>query len=375
MDITHLLSLMNEYEASDLYLTEGSVPMFRVDGHVRPYGKDALDAEKVKELLYSIMTERQILDFETHNEVNLALEYKTIGRYRLNVYRQRTAVAGVFRKIKERIPTIDDLELPAILKEIAMTKRGLALIVGATGSGKSTTLASMINHRNESNSGHIITIEDPIEYIYEHKKCIVSQREVGLDTESFEIAIKNALRQAPDVVLIGEIRDRKTMESAITFAETGHLCFATLHSNNSYQAFERILNFFPGDMHKQILLQLSMNLRSIISQRLIPRAKAGRVAAMEVLLDSPRIKDLIFKGEIGNLKEAIEKSNHLGMQSFDQSLFELYKAGKISLENAIAFADSANNVRLRIKLDKDAGIFDENKVGRKSSSINKVELG
>jgi twitching motility protein PilU len=276
----------------------------------------------------------------------------------------------VLRQIKSLIATIDDLTLPQIVKDVSMTKRGLVLVVGATGSGKSTSLAAMIDYRNQHSAGHIITIEDPIEFIHQHKKCLISQREIGLDTESYEIALKNALRQAPDVVLIGEIRSAETMEAAITFAETGHLCLATLHSNNANQAMERVMNFFPAERHPQIYLQLSLNLRGIISQRLVRRIDGGRVAAIEVLLDSPRVKDLIHKALISDLKEAMEKSTNLGMQTFDQALFDLYRSGQISLEEALKNADSANNLRLRVKLSEEGGFEGTNgkSKGSKSSS-------
>src|SRR5262247_257579 len=283
-------------------------------------------------------------------EMNLALYYKELGRFRVNIFRQRGNVGLVFRHIKAEIETVEQLRLPQIIKDIAMTKRGLVLVVGATGSGKSTTLAAMIDHRNSIHPGHIVTVEDPIEFVHNHKKSLITQREVGFDTLSFQNALKNTLRQAPDVILIGEIRDTETMEAAVTFAETGHLCLGTLHSNNANQAIERIMNFFPLERHAQIYLQLSLNLRSIISQRLIPSPDGKRVAALEILMDTPRVRDLIRKGDVDILKEAMEQGVQEGCQTFDQALFMLYKVGKISLDQALINADSANNLRLKIKL-------------------------
>lgn len=352
LEISKLLELMVEYEASDLYLTVNSPPMYRIKGAVRPAGKKNLTEPETATLANSIMNDDQQGRFEAQNEMNLGLNYPGMGRFRVNVFRQRGEVGMVIRRITTEIATLDDLDLPPVLKDISMTKRGLVLVVGATGSGKSTSLAAMIDHRNTNSAGHIITVEDPIEFIHEHKKCIITQREVGLDTDSYPIALKNTLRQAPDVILIGEIRDLETMESAITFAETGHLCLATLHSNNANQAMERIMNFFPAERHKQIYLQLSLNLRAIMSQRLVKTVEDERVAAVEVLIDTPYVKDLIHKGQIHELKEAMEKSRNLGGQTFDQHLYDLFKDGVISLDDAITNADSANNLRLKIKLDK-----------------------
>ncbi|MCB0322125.1 MAG: PilT/PilU family type 4a pilus ATPase [Bdellovibrionales bacterium] len=354
LDIKKLLTVMNEHDASDLYITVDSPPCYRVNGVVRPAGNRCLDPEDTERLAMSIMNERQQREFEESNEQNLALYYPALGRYRVNAFRQRGCVGMVIRQIKSDIATLDDLSLPAVLKEVAMAKRGLVLFVGATGSGKSTSLAAMIDYRNTNQAGHIITVEDPIEFVHVHKKSIITQREIGMDTDNYHYALKNALRQAPDVILIGEIRDLETMEAAITFAETGHLCLATLHSNNANQAMERIMNFFPQERHKQIYLQLSLNLRSIISQRLVRSVDGNRIAAVEVLLGSPRIKDLIHKGEIADIKEAMEKGTTIGMQTFDQHLFELYSEGKITLEEALRNADSANNLRLRIKLNEDS---------------------
>jgi twitching motility protein PilU len=353
IEMSKLLSLMSEHGASDLYLTVDSPPMYRINGTIRPAGNRCLTAEETRELAYSVMSDRQQREFDEFNEMNLSLYYPALGRFRVNVFIQRACVGVVVRQIRTDILTVDDLGLPSPLKDVAMTKRGLVLVVGATGSGKSTTLAALVDHRNEHSAGHIITIEDPIEFIHSHKKSIVTQREVGVDTESYQLALKNSLRQAPDVILIGEIRDTETMEAAITFAETGHLCFATLHSNNSNQAMERIINFFPSDRHQQVYLQLSLNLRAIVSQRLVKGTDGNRVAAVELLLDSPRVKDLIHKAQIAELKEAMEKSTNQGMQTFDQSLYDLYISGKISLQEALQNADSANNLRLRVKLTED----------------------
>ena len=308
---------------------------------------------KTEALALSIMNERQQREFEEINEMNLALYYKSLGRYRVNIFRQRNCIAMVIRRIKSEIKGIDELELPEVIKDVAMIKRGLVLVVGATGSGKSTSLAALIDHRNTNQAGHIITVEDPIEYVHQHKKSLVAQREVGMDTDTFHNALKNALRQAPDVILIGEIRDTETMEAAITFAETGHLCLATLHSNNANQAMERIMNFFPASRHKQIYLQLSLNMRAIVSQRLVKTVDGGRAPAVEILLGSPRVKDLIHKGEIHELKEAMEKGATIGMQTFDDALFTLYEAGRITLDEALRNADSANNLRLKVKLAED----------------------
>jgi twitching motility protein PilU len=308
-----------------------------------------LAAPEVEALANSLMTERQRAVFEESMEMNLAIASSKLGRFRVNVFRQKGAVAVVIRKIKTEIPTVDELQLPQILKEIVMTKRGLILVTGATGSGKSTTQAAMLDWRNVNEAGHIITVEDPIEFVHRHKHCIVNQREVGLDTASFNEALKNTLRQAPDVILIGEVRDRETMEAAITFADTGHLCMATLHSNNANQAIERIMNLFPAERHAEIFLQLSLNLRSIISQRLIPGIDGKRVAALEILIDTPRVRDLIKKGEIDTLKEAMEQSTQEGGQTFDQALFEIYAQGRIDTEEALHNADSANNLRIKIK--------------------------
>ena len=357
MNIRELLNVMVKGNSSDIYLTVDSPPMFRTEGITRPYGNEKVTPAQAEEIAASIMTEKQKIKFAESMEMNLALYYPELGRFRVNIFRQKGYTAIVIRQIKMEISTIDDLGLPPILKDISMCKRGLVLVVGRTGTGKSTTLAAMIDYRNENSTGHIITIEDPIEFIHSHKQMIVSQRELGLDTLSFSNALKNAMRAAPDVILVGEIRDTETMEAGITFAETGHLVLATLHSNNANQAMERILNFFPHERHEQILLQLSLNLKGIISQRLVPSINEKRVAATEVLLDTPRVKDLIYKSEIDLLKEAMAHGNVEGMHTFDQALFDLYKEGRISYDNALAYADSVNDIRLRIKIDKSGDEF------------------
>jgi twitching motility protein PilU len=350
--VKDLLSVMIKANASDLYLTVDSPPMFRVEGVTRAYGDVNLTSHQCEEIAMSLMSERQKAKFSETMEMNLGLYYPEIGRFRVNVYLQKGFVAVVFRRIRLEIETIDDLDLPPILKDIALTKRGLVLVVGGTGTGKSTTLAAMIEERNRITNGHIITIEDPIEFLYPHRKCIVSQREIGIDTLSYTEALKNAMRQAPDVILIGEIRDRETMESAVTFSETGHLCLSTLHANNANQAIERIMNFFPPEKHDQIYFQLSLNLRAVISQRLIPGLDGKRIAAVEILLDTPRVKDLIMKRRGELLKEAMTESTKEGMQTFDQHIFQFFTEGRISYENAIVYADSANDLRLRIKIDE-----------------------
>ena len=341
---------MVEIEASDLYLTVARPPMYRVEGKIQPIGDNNFTPDDLRALADAMMTEKQRGEFTQTLEMNLAQSLPGVARFRVNILVQRGSPAMVIRRIKAEVLSIDEMGLPSILKDITLSKRGLVLVVGATGSGKSTTLAAMIDHRNANEAGHIITIEDPIEFIHRHKKSIVTQREVGADTHSFQAALKNTLRQAPDVILIGEIRDSETMEAAITFAETGHLCLGTLHSNNANQAIERIMNFFQPERHGQIYLQLSLNLRSIVSQRLIPTVDGKRAAALEILMDTPRIKDLIKRGEVDVLKEAMEQGSQEGSQTFDQALFALYRDGKIALEQALVNADSANNLRLKIKL-------------------------
>ncbi len=352
MEIRDYLKVMVERDASDVYLTVDSPPIYRIHGVTQPVGDGKLTNEQMQTLANAVMrTGRQREEFEETMEMNLALAYEDLGRYRVNIFRQKGNIGIVIRQIKLEITPIDQLGLPPRLKNIAMSKRGMVLVVGPTGCGKSTTLAAMIDCRNSNATGHIISVEDPIEFVHRHKKSIITQREVGFDTHSFYDALKNAMRQAPDVILVGEIRDSETMEAAITFADTGHLCLGTLHSTNANQSFERILNFFPETRHPQILLQLSLNLRAIISERLVPSLDGKRVPAVEVLMDTPRIKDLIKWGEIDILKEAMEQSVEEGCQTFDQSLFVLYKDGKISYEQALINADSANNLRLKIKLE------------------------
>ncbi len=351
MAILDLLKIMVDRDASDIYVTTGVPPMFRIDGVTQPIGEADLTSNDTKELAYSMMNEKQTAEFERDLEMNMALYYPELGRFRLNVFYQREDIGFVIRQIKTTILTIDQLGLPQGLKEVVMTKRGLVLVVGGTGSGKSTSLAAMIDHRNSTASGHIITVEDPVEYVHPHKKCVVTQREVGVDTLSFSAALKNTLRQAPDVILVGEIRDIETMEAAITFAETGHLCMGTLHSNNANQTMERIVNFFPAERHAQIYQLLSLNLRAIISQRLVPSVDGKRAAAIEILLGTPRIQDLILKGKIDALKETMAAGGQEGMQTFDQALYDLLKSGKIDYDTALANADSANDLRLRIKME------------------------
>jgi twitching motility protein PilU len=350
MEIMDYLRTMVETEASDLYLTVARPTMYRIDGKIRPIGDHVFKPEDLEALAKSVMNDWQLKEFAETMEMNMATSLPGISRFRVNIFRQRGSVGMVIRQVKVEVATLEELGLPVVLRDITMRKRGLTLVVGATGSGKSTTLAAMVDHRNASEAGHIITIEDPIEFDHRHKQSIVTQREVGFDTTSFQAALKNTVRQAPDVILIGEIRDTETMEAALTFAETGHLCLGTLHSNNANQAIERIMNFFPPERHTQIYLQLSLNLRAIIAQRLIPALEGKRVAALEILMDTPRIRDLIRRGEVETLKEGMEQGVQEGCQTFDQSLFLLFKEGKISLEQALINADSTNNLRLKIKL-------------------------
>ena len=349
--IYQLLNMMMQKKGSDLFITAGFPPAIKIDGKMTPVTQQALTQQHTLELARSIMNDKQASEFEASKECNFAISPAGIGRFRVNAFVQQSRVGMVLRTITTTIPTFEDLKLPEVLKDVAMTKRGLVLFVGGTGSGKSTSLAAMIGHRNQNSYGHIITIEDPVEYVHEHKNCVITQREVGVDTESWETALKNTLRQAPDVILIGEIRDREVMEHAIAFAETGHLALGTLHANNSNQALDRIINFFPEESRAQLLMDLSLNLKAVVAQRLIPlKDVKGRAAAIEILLNSPLISDLIFKGEVHGIKEIMKKSRELGMQTFDQALFDLYEAGRISYEDALRFADSMNEVRLTIKL-------------------------
>jgi len=350
VELQEYFKTMVEMEASDLYLTVARPVMFRVEGKIRPGGDHVFSPAELETLAQSVMNEKQRREFAETLEMNLATSLPGVSRFRVNIFQQRGSVGMVVRRIKADVMSVAELGLPSILNDIVMTKRGLVLVVGATGSGKSTSLAAMIDHRNANEAGHIITIEDPIEFVHRHKQSIVTQREVGFDTHSFQMALKNTLRQAPDVILIGEIRDTETMEAAITFAETGHLCLGTLHSNNANQAIERIMNFFPMERHAQIYLQLSFNLRAIVSQRLIPSLEGKRTAALEILMDTPRIRDLIKKGDVDILKEAMEQGVQEGCQTFDQALFNLYRDGQIILEQALINADSTNNLRLKIKL-------------------------
>ena len=351
MEIRDFLKVMVERDASDIYLTVESPPMYRINGVTQPIGDGKLGNEQLEALAHAVMKEKQRKEFEETLEMNLALAYDDLGRFRVNIFRQRGNVGLVIRQIKVEITPINQLGLPSVIQDIAMTKRGLVLVVGATGCGKSTTLAAMIDYRNSNAPGHIMSVEDPIEFVQRHKKSIVTQREIGFATHSFSDALKNAKLLAPDVILIGEIRDTDTMEAAITFADTGHLCLGTLHSTNANQSFERILNFFPETRHAQVLMQLSLNLRAVISQRLVPSVDGKRVAAVEILMDTPRIKELIKRGEIDTLKEAMEQGIQEGCRTFDHSLLLLYKEGKISLEQALIHADSANNLRLKVKLE------------------------
>jgi twitching motility protein PilU len=351
MDISKLLQLMVDKGASDLFLTTGVPPSVKLHGRVVPVTNTPMTPENAREIVLSLMNDKQREEFNQNLELNFAVSARGIGRFRANAFFQRNLVGAVLRRIETNIPQLDDLGLPEIVKELAMTKRGLVMFVGATGTGKSTSLAAMIGHRNRNSKGHIITIEDPIEFIHQHQGCIVTQREVGIDTESFEVALKNTLRQAPDVILIGEVRSRETMDYAIAFAETGHLCLCTLHANNANQALDRIIHFFPADRHGQLWMDLSLNLRGIVAQQLVPTPDGqGRRAVIEVLLNTPLVSDLIRKAEVHSLKELMRKSTEAGMQTFDQALFALYDAGEITYEDAISHADSPNDLRLMIKL-------------------------
>lgn len=347
-----LLRLMVGKKGSDLFITAGFPPAMKIDGKLTPVSAQPLTAAHTSDLARSIMNDKQAATFEQTKEANFAISPGDLGRFRVSAFVQMGAAGMVLRVINSKIPDLDELALPPVLKEVIMAKRGLVVMVGATGSGKSTTLAAMVGYRNEHSYGHIITIEDPVEFVHPHRNCIVTQREVGVDTEDWEIALKNTLRQAPDVIQIGEIRDRETMDHAIAFAETGHLCLATLHANSSNQALDRIINFFPEERRQQLLMDLSLNLKGMISQRLIPlKESRGRAVAIEILLNSPLISDLIFQGKVHEIKELMKKSRELGMQTFDQSLFDLYEADKISYEDALRNADSVNDLRLAIKLE------------------------
>ncbi len=350
--INDLLRLMASRGGSDLFITADFPPAIKVDGKVTKVSPQPLTGQHTLALARAVMNDKQAAEFERTKECNFAISPQSIGRFRVNAFVQQGQVGLVLRTIPQTLPTIDSLELPFVLKDIAMSKRGLVIFVGATGSGKSTSLAAMVDWRNENSYGHIITIEDPVEFVHPHKNCIVTQREVGLDTDNWGIALKNSLRQAPDVILMGEIRDRETMEHAVAFAETGHLCMATLHANSANQALDRIINFFPDERRAQLLMDLSLNLKSLVSQRLLPRELGrGRVAAVEIMLNSPLVSDLIFRGEVSEIKELMKRSREIGMQTFDQSLFELYENGVVTYEDALRNADSLNDLRLQIKLN------------------------
>jgi twitching motility protein PilU len=350
VDIGYFLKLMTEKNASDMFLSTGAPVNIKVEGRLYPLGNTGLPPGMVKKIAYSLMDEGQVPQFERELELNLAIAVKDAGRFRINVFKQRGEIGMVIRAIKSEIPSFDQLHLPPVVRDLIMEKRGLILVVGATGSGKSTTLASMIDYRNMNTSGHILTVEDPIEFLHRHKKSIVNQREVGLDTKSYHNALKNAMREAPDVILIGEILDQETMEAAIAFSETGHLCLATLHSNNADQTMERILNFFPEAAHKNILMNLSLNLKAIISQRLVVAKDNKRRAAVEIMINTPLVRDMIRRGQIHEMKEAMDRSLDAGMQTFDQALYRLYKEGTIELEEALRNADSRDGLALKIRL-------------------------
>jgi twitching motility protein PilU len=367
----NLLRKMVEKDGSDLFITTGFPPAIKIDGQIHKATDTPLSAEQSAMMVRSIMNDKQVREFDATKECNFAISPQGIGRFRVSAFIQQGMIGAVLRTITTEIPTLGELDLPPILKDVVMNKRGLVIVVGGTGSGKSTTLAAMIGHRNENSKGHIVSIEDPVEYVHPHKGCVITQREVGVDTESWHAALKNTLRQAPDVILIGEIRDKETMEYGIQFAETGHLCLATLHANSANQALDRIINFFPEERRQQLLMDLSLNTKAFISQRLIPRESGvGRIAAMEIMLNSPLIADLIFKGEVAQIKEIMAKSTRLGMQTFDQALFTLYEDSVISYEEAMRNADSKNELRLRIKLDSKR---DASAAVEQAESLNIVE--
>ncbi len=367
----NLLKTMVEKDGSDLFITAGFPPAIKIDGEVHKASDQGLTAEQTSVIVRAIMNDKQAKQFDATKESNFAISPQGIGRFRVSAFVQQGAVGAVLRTINTTIPTFDEMELPPILKDVVMEKRGLCIIVGGTGSGKSTTLATMIGHRNANSRGHVITVEDPVEFVHPHNGCVITHREVGVDTENWHAALKNTLRQAPDVILIGEIRDRETMEYGIQFAETGHLCLATLHANSANQALDRIINFFPEERRAQLLMDLSLNVRALISQRLIPRESGmGRVAAMEIMLTSPLIADLIFKGEVAMIKEIMAKSNRLGMQTFDQALYFLYEDGMISYEEAMRNADSSNELRLRIKLESKR---EDSLAKQQAESLNMME--
>lgn len=355
MQFEPLLQLMAQKKASDMFITTNKEPSLKIDGMLVPVGKTKLNLEQARELVTGVMTASQREEFDQTGEANFSISHNDLGRFRVSAFRQRDACGMVLRRIEMNIPSVEGLHLPPILNDLSMTKRGLILFVGATGSGKSSSLAALINYRNEHSSGHIITIEDPLEFVHPHKGCIITQREVGMDTQSYSVALKNTLRQAPDVILIGEIRTRETMQQAITFAETGHLCLSTLHANNANQAIDRIIHFFPEEMHPQLFMDLSLNLKAVIAQQLIKKSEGqGRYPALEILINTPMASDLIRKGEVHKLKELMKNSREQGMLTFDQNLFELYRSGKISYDDALNAADSRNEVRLLIKLSDES---------------------
>lgn len=360
MEIVTILKAAVKHDASDIFVTAGRPVTLKVSGRMATLSQESLADEEARDLVLSTMSDEQKRTFERDKECNYAIDTKGAGRFRVSALYQRSRVAMVLRRIKDEIPTIEELNVPEIIKELAMTKRGLVIFVGATGSGKSTTLASMIGYRNQNSTGHILTIEDPIEFDHKHNGCVVTQREVGIDTDSYDIALKNSLRQAPDVIMIGEIRARETMDYGVAFAETGHLCLSTLHANNANQAMDRVINFFPEERHKQLFLDMSLNLKAVVAQRLIPKKDgSGRTVAVEVLLNTPLVGDLIEKGKVSEIKDVMKRSRELGMQTFDQAVYDLYKAGEIDYEEAIKNADSANEVRLMIKLGAESGELPE----------------
>jgi twitching motility protein PilU len=369
MVFNDLLKMMVDKNASDLFITAGVAPSIKVHGEIKPVTEAVLTTEQARDVVMSVMNAHQRSEFERTLECNFAIGVTGLGRFRVNVFQQRNSLGMVLRRIQTEIPKLEDLGLPPILKDISMTKRGLVIFVGGTGTGKSTSLAAMIGYRNQNSCGHIISIEDPIEYVHRHQNCIVTQREVGVDTESFETALKNTLRQAPDVILIGEVRARETMSHAIAFAETGHLCLSTLHANSANQALDRIINFFPDDRRDQLLMDLSLNLKAVIAQRLLPRADGkGRCAAIEIMLNTPLMSDLLLKGAVHEIKALMTRSTESGMQTFDQALYDLYQKGEITYEDAVRYADSANDLRLMVKL------HDEQKMKKIGSTLEGVTL-
>jgi twitching motility protein PilU len=371
-----LLRRMVEKKGSDLFITAGFPPAIKVDGEIRPQSDRPLSPEQSAGLVRAIMNDRQSREFDATKECNFAIAPPGIGRFRVSAFLQQGFTGAVLRTINAKIPTLDELELPAVLKDVVLSKRGFVILVGGTGSGKSTSLAAMVGYRNEKTRGHIVTIEDPVEYVHAHKGCVITHREVGVDCDSWHQALRNTLRQAPDVILIGEIRDRETMEYGIQFAETGHLVLATLHANSSNQALDRIINFFPEERREQLLMDLSLNIRALISQRLIPRESGpGRIVAMEIMLASPLISDLIFKGEVAKIKEVMSRSNRMGMKTFDQALFELYEGGLVSYEDALRNADSKNELRLKVKLESKRAMKTADEGGGASLQIAEEQAG